>query len=206
MSDPRQATDLGFTQEVLPESCHVCFIYDDEKQRKKIVAEYLAAGLKHSEIVRYAADTTTPEEIRSWLLEVGVPLPKDDSFSVFKADSFYCPAGQFEPDKMIGGMILRYEQYKKAGRSGIRSCGEMTWALRGIPGSNRLLEYEALLTTVTSDFRHSGMCLYDAHQFDGITLFQVLQLHPYMIAQGQIVRNPFCIKPEEFLAESRENT
>jgi hypothetical protein len=206
MNNQRQEVDLGFTQEVLPESNHVCFIYDDETQRKKIVSEYLAAGFKHGELVRYAADMTEPEEIRSWLLELGIPLPKDDSFSVFKAASFYCPTGHFEPEKMISGMLLRYAQLKKAGYSGIRSCGEMTWALHGIPGSNRLLEYEALLTAINVDFPHTGMCLYDAHQFDGITLFKVLQVHPYMVAQGQIVRNPYYIKPEEFLAEFKANS
>ncbi|MBI5030860.1 MAG: MEDS domain-containing protein [Chloroflexi bacterium] len=205
MNNPRQPIELGFTEEVLPESCHMCFIYDDEAQRQKIVSEYLAAGLKHGELVRYAADMTSSEEIHSWLLQLGIAPPQDDSFSVFKAESFYCPNGQFDPGKMIAGMLPRYAQLKKAGYKGIRSCGEMTWALRGIPGSNRLLEYEALLSTVTGDFPHTGMCLYDAKHFDGITLFQVLQVHPYMIAQGQIVRNPFYLKPEEFLAESKRN-
>jgi hypothetical protein len=37
-------------------------------------------------------------------------------------------------------------------------------------------------------------------------LFKVLQIHPYMIAQGQVVRNPFYIKPEEFLAKLRANS
>jgi hypothetical protein len=45
------------------------------------------------------------------------------------------------------------------------------------------------------------MCQYDARRFDGATLFKVLQVHPYMVAQGQIVRNPFYLKPEEFLEE-----
>jgi hypothetical protein len=51
------------------------------------------------------------------------------------------------------------------------------------------------------------MCLYDARLFDGATLFKVLQVHPYMIARGQIVRNPFYVRPEEFQEElnSRKN-
>ena len=77
----------------------------------------------------------------------------------------------------------------------------MTWALRCLSDSDRLMEYEALLNTVTDTFPHSGMCQYDARIFDGATLFKVLRVHPYMIVQGQIVNNPFYVRPEEFMAE-----
>lgn len=90
---------------------------------------------------------------------------------------------------------------KKPGFSGSRACGEMTWVLRGIPGSERLLEYEVGLNMIEDDFPRIGMCQYDARLFDGVTLFKVLQVHPFMVAQGQIVRNPFYMKPEEFLKQ-----
>ena len=44
------------------------------------------------------------------------------------------------------------------------------------------------------------MCQYDARLFDGATLFKVLQIHPFMVAQGQVVRNPYYLRPEEFLS------
>lgn len=193
--------DLGFTPEIIPECHHLCLIYDNEEQRRKIVSAYLAAGLKRGEAVRYAADVTPLEEIQAWLLELGGEVPKDESFKVFNAGSFYCPQARFNPQEMISAMLPRFELAKQAGYSGVRSCGEMSWALRGIPGSDNLLEYEALLNTVIGTFPHIGMCLYDARRFDGATLFKVLQVHPYMIAQGQVVRNPFYLTPEEFLAE-----
>ncbi len=206
MNDQRQDMDLAFNIEHLPESPHMCLIYDSEEQRQKMVSEYLAAGLAHGEVVRYAADETSPEQIRSWILEMGVEIPPDAPFGVLKAESFYCPQGQFEPQQVIDGMLPRYEQYKKAGYHGIRTCGEMTWSLKGIPGSERLLEYEVLLGTIGGDFPHSGMCLYDARRFDGAMLFKVLQVHPYMIAHGQLVRNPYYLKPEEFKTELEANS
>lgn len=51
--------------DVLPECHHLCLIYDNEEQRRKIVSEYLAAGLKRGALVRYFADKTTPEEVRT---------------------------------------------------------------------------------------------------------------------------------------------
>lgn len=208
MKKSKKEVVLGFTKEHFPESCHVCLIYESEEQRKKIISEYLAAGLRQGELVRYFTDKTSPETVRSWLLEMGVELSeaeKNGTFSISRAESAYCPNGQFEPQKMIDGSVQRYSMAKKAGYSGSRACGEMSWALHNIRGSDRLLEYEVLLNTVTDPFPHTGMCQYDARLFDGATLFKVLQIHPYMIAHGQVVRNPFYIRPEEFQVEKNSD-
>ena len=189
----------GFTKELFPYGAHLCLIYDSEEERRQIAAEYMAAGLRQGEQVRYFTDVSTPEEIRSWLRGMGVDVPENEAFGIARAENAYCPEGRFEPKKMIAGSAQRYETAKNAGYSGVRFCGEMSWALKGIHGSDRFLEYEALLNTVTATFPHSGMCQYDARLFDGATLFKVLQLHPYMIANGQIVRNPFYLRPEEVL-------
>ena len=201
MNNPQQEVDMGFTQEVFPDCHHLCLIYDSEEQRRKIVSEYLAAGLKHGEIVRYFADTTAPDEIRGWLSEMGMELKEDDSFQIVKAESAYCPSGSLVPQQVLDNAVVRYAMAKEAGYSGSRACGEMTWVLRGIPGSDRLLEYEVGLNMIEDDFPRIGMCQYDARLFDGAMLFKVLQVHPYMVAQGQVVRNPFYMRPEEFIKE-----
>lgn len=206
MKESVKNSPMGFTEEHFPESCHVCLIYESEEQRQKIISEYIAVGLRQGELVRYFTDKTSPETVRSWLSEYGVELSeaeKTGSFAISKAENAYCPEGKFEPQKMIDRSVIRYDQAKMAGYTGSRACGEMTWALKDIPGSDHLLEYEVLLNTVTSTFPHTGMCQYDARLFDGATLFKVLQVHPYMIAHGQVVRNPFYLRPEEFQAEQK---
>ncbi|MEW6401521.1 MAG: MEDS domain-containing protein [Chloroflexota bacterium] len=193
--------DLGFTTEVVPDCHHICLIYDNEEQRRKIVSQYLAAGMKAGEIVRYFADTTDPDEIRAWLSEMGVELRDDDSFRIIPAENAYCPGGRFVPQVVIDNAVARYSMAREAGYSASRVTGDMSWVLRDIPGADQLLEYEVGLNGIHHDFPRVGMCQYDARRFDGSVLFKVLQVHPYMVAQGQIVRNPFFVKPEEFLRE-----
>jgi hypothetical protein len=206
MSKDTHGIDVGFTWDVLPEGCHVCLIFDSEAQRDAIVPEYLAAGLRQGELVRYWADETTPEVVRSWLSEAGVDAPdasESGPLLVARADGVYCPDGRFEPQRVIDKMAPGYDRARTAGFTGVRTCGEMTWALRGIPGSERLMEYEALLGTVSHAFPHVGMCQYDARRFDGATLFRVLQVHPFVVAGGQIVRNPYFMRPEDFLPQTQ---
>jgi hypothetical protein len=204
MNKVNKEIQLGFTEQSYPDMNHICLIYDNEEQRQKIVSEYLAAGIREGEFVRCFSETIAPEKIFSWLKEMDIMLPdpvNKDNFNVLEADKAYCPDGCFEPEKTIERAIKRYELAKKEGYSGSRVCGEMSWVLKDIPGSERFLEYEVLLNKVDHPFRRIGMCQYDARLFDGATLLNVLKVHPYIIAQGQIVRNPFYVRPEEFLAK-----
>lgn len=200
--------DLGFTQERFPTGIHVCLIFDRDDERQKVVSEYMAAGLRQGEQVRYFTDTTAPEKVRDWLSEIGVEIPEakeNGTFRVIKAENGYYPSGQFEPREMISRILSNYELAKKAGYSGARSCGEMTWMLKDIPGaaSERLIEYEVLLSMIDTSFPHSGMCQYDARLFDGATLFNVLKVHPWMVVRGKVVQNPYYISPQEFLKEAK---
>jgi hypothetical protein len=204
MNAQHQEFDLGFTTEVVPDCHHLCLIFDDEAQRHKIVSEYLAAGLNHGELVRYFADVTPPQAIRTRLIDLGVELSQAEeagSFGITRAEDAYCPNGHIMPQDVVKNAKARYAMAQQAGYRGSRVCGEMTWVLRRAADINRLLEYEARLNLINEAFPYIGMCQYDARQFDGATLFKVLQVHPYMIAQGQIVRNPFYVRPEEFLED-----
>lgn len=186
----------GFAWDELPPTCHACFIFDDPAQRDAILRSYLGAGLERGELVRYFADVTPPEVVASWVgrddgAAFAMGLAADGPLRIIKAETAYCPDGAFDPRRMISGMIPGYERARQAGFAGVRTAGEMTWALRGIPGADRLMEYESLLNTVEYPFPHLGMCQYDAREFDGATLFRMLQVHPYVVAGDRVVWNPY---------------
>lgn len=78
----------------------------------------------------------------------------------------------------------------------------MKWPgpLRGIPGSEKLIEYESRLNLLVEQNPITLICQYDANRFDGATIYDVLNVHPMMIVRGQVVRNPYYVPPAEFLA------
>jgi hypothetical protein len=200
MNNKAQGMDLGFTTELIPDCNHICLIYDSDEERQEIVSAYLAAGIKQGELVRYFADETPAQNIFAWLSEKRIEfseVEEGESFQILEAAKAYCPSGRFEPREVLDAMVSRYAMADQAGYRGSRVTGEMTWALRAIPGSERLLEYEMGINAVHHKFPHIGMCQYDARLFDGAMLFKVLQVHPYMVARGHVVRNPFYIKLEE---------
>lgn len=204
MSVSREKVDMGFTKDLFLEGTHICLIYDNEEQRRKVIGKFLAAGLTRGEQVFYFADTTTLQEVKVWLEDMGLKLPEekqDGPFSINKAENVYCPSGKFVPSEMIDRLKNCYDHAVNAGYTGARGTGEMSWALRGIPGSGRLMEYESLINTISEKYPITPICQYDARRFDGTTLLNVLKVHPLMIVQGQIVRNPYYLTPQDFLRD-----
>lgn len=202
MSQSRRNVPLGRSRELFPEGSHVCLIYSDDDDRRDEIGAYLALGVAEREKVGYFADTTPPADVKAWLLSSGVPVPAvEEAFRVLDAPGVYCPSGEFVPDDMLGTLKRWYDDAITWKYEGARVSGEMTWALRGFPGSERLVEYEALINKLVEVTPITAVCQYDARRFDGATILDILRVHPMMIVHGQIVRNPYYTRPEEFLAK-----
>jgi DNA-binding CsgD family transcriptional regulator len=123
--------------------------------------------------------------------------------SISNVEDTYFPTGVFVPEAMIESLEQLYKDSCDDGASGCRATGEMSWALRNVPGSDHLVEYESEINSLLRRAPITVLCQYDTEQFDGETLFRVLSVHPLMVVRGQIMRNPCYIEPEEFEGSTR---
>jgi hypothetical protein len=195
------AISLGFDNKAYPAGTHMCLIYNDEAERRKIITKFLEGGLKTGEKVAYFVDEISPGDVYAWLEEMDVNIPEKDldaAFTAAEAQKTYCPDGTFIPDRMLTTLREFYDQSMDQGYPYCRVSGEMGWALKNLPGSDRLMEYESLVNLVVTTHPVTAVCQYDANRFDGATILKCLEVHPYMIVHGQVVHNPYYITPEEF--------
>lgn len=186
---------LGFTDGLFPSGTHMCMIYSDEEERREILSQYLAAGVADGDRMGYFADVWDLDDLRAYLQEkTGMPirsLEEKTQCALYEANPLYCPDGFFSPEAMWDKLAAIYRKAREDGYPGIRLTGEMTWSLRGAPGTERLAEYEAGVNQVMEKHPFTAICQYDANRFDGKTLFNVLRVHPYMLAGHQVVANPY---------------
>lgn len=194
MHSERDGISVGFCSERFHEGTHMCLVYRDESERRRIVAKFIESGLVGDERTYYFVDTATPADVVQWLrscdVDVSASLERG-SFSVDEAAETYCPDGMFSAKRMWETLKSAYSSSKNANYPRSRVTGEMTWALRGIPGSEQLIEYEAGINHVVKTHPITAMCQYDANRFDGELIFKALQVHPYMVMNGQLVMNPY---------------
>ena len=177
---------------------HVCLIYDDEAERREVVAAFAREGLTAGERVAYFTDAA-PAGIRDWLTALGVELPEPPQFTVTAARDVYCPDGEFRPERMPPFWHRFHDEATAQGFPGARATGETSWS-REVPGGERIVEYEAQLNNVLAEIPVTALCQYDVHRFDGATILDILRVHPLMFIGGQMVRNPYYVAPEQFLA------
>lgn len=204
MSDSERMISLGFTAERFPAGTHMCYIYNDDTERRDVVSKYVESGLRGHEKVGYFVDLVSPGDMPADPSALGIDLPSDidaRGLSITPTLDTYCPDGTFLPERMLEKLRSMYRGSIAEGYAGARAGGETSWALQGIPGSERLIEYEARINTIVAEYPTTVVCQYDARRFDGATLFDVLNVHPMMIVRGQVVRNPYYVEPEHFLAK-----
>lgn len=202
----RRIISLGFTAERVFEGQHICYIYNDDTERLRVMAKYMESGMLEGEKLLYLVDVMTPAEMLDCLEELGVDVhAKADRLTVAEAASGYCPSGVFNADEMLSAIRHFYQKaVDQEGYPGARGTGEMSWCLiEGRADEESVMEYEARLNHLLSAYPYTACCQYDARRFDGHIIMDILSVHPVMIVRGQLVKNPYYIEPDVFLEEYR---
>ncbi|MEW6555051.1 MAG: PAS domain S-box protein [Actinomycetota bacterium] len=201
MGDVRGHSLIRGLEELRPGD-HLCCIYQSEDEHRALVTSFLRHGLERGEKVIYIVDNHTAEEVLGYLERVGIetsPFLDSGQLTVLTVDDAYMKDGVFDPDGMIA--MLREETDKAAsqGYAVLRVTGEMTWALRGLPGSERLIEYEAKLNHFFPSSRCMAICQYDRRRFNPELLLDVLSTHPIAVIGSEVFENFYYVPPEQFI-------
>lgn len=193
---PRRQVALGFTPELFPEGTHICYLYSDDDERMRFMSDYVASGVENQESVTYIVDA--PAEVLGKVVDqrhiTAAAHDHQDKLSLKSALETCCPGGYFDPEQMLGTLRDVYTSHPES-CVGARLAAEMTWALRHLPGTERLVEYEGRINELLKTYPLTTLCQYDTRRFSGATIFQLLNVHPIMIVHGQIMRNPFYVLP-----------
>jgi diguanylate cyclase (GGDEF)-like protein len=198
MAARRRKISLGFTDEPYPEGTHICYFYGSDDERRQVLPLFILRGLASRESVDYVADVRDRKDLPGALAKVDISIDSSRFPGHLEAQSVtqeYFPQGYFDPGATLARLRQLYEQRKQAGYAGSRASGEMSWVLRGVPGADRVVEYEARLNQLLEETPLTVMCQYDTRRFDGAMLFDLLSVHPVMFMRGHVLRNPFYVPP-----------
>jgi putative nucleotidyltransferase with HDIG domain/PAS domain S-box-containing protein len=104
---------------------------------------------------------------------------------------------------MIRLLISETKKALKEGYRVLRASGEMSWALRGHPGSEKLIEYEAKLNRdFFPNYPCLAICQYDRSKFDSGLIKSIIMTHPLIARKKQILFNHYYIPPEDMLSRN----
>ena len=188
---------LGFSDAAVPPGTHICFFYESEQERDRVIMEFLGAGVAGGEMCFGAVHGRNPSAVLSGLGTAGCnvnPALERGQLTVCDSSRLFYPEGEFVPDEMINRLVRLSESASEAGYPLLRAFGELSWVREQPDKCSRVVECEHRLN---EEFftRHPavGVCLYDMRFFKDGFLDDVFVRHPYFIYKGQFKRNPSCI-------------
>jgi hypothetical protein len=190
----------GIAEIGLVPGSHVCAFYRGDGDRDQLLIGYLSAGLTAGDKCICIVDSAgAAKRLEALPGARGEPGPFDGQLDIHLPESTYLAHGEFNSSDMLMFWTDSMTKAEVEGYSFCRLVGEMTWALRDVPGVEHLIGYESELNRVTSSYPVVVLCMYDLDRFSGEVVVNVVKTHPQVLVQGILVENPYYIGPDEFL-------
>jgi len=181
---------------------HVCGFFDSREEQYETLLPWIKEGIKNNEEVINILDGGLHHDHCCRLSEADIPVQEaveSGQLKLLAADDTYLLGGTFAAERMVN--IL--EQALIDARNGpyrmFRGYGDMEWALKNLPGTDELIEYEARINTFAPKYDCSIVCAYDINKFSGSAVADILATHPYVIMHGKIHKNSHFIEPIDLL-------
>ncbi len=183
---------LAYPSKVFPAGAHICYLYHDDEERRRVLSGFVKSGLSAGEAVVYFADVLEPDGLTEAVEELGIPdeARRNELVTAYSV-STYIPRNRFVPEALRARFRDTYRCSRAGGLNGARIFVEMTWALRGFPGSEHLVEHESRINRLVANNPMTLMCQYDMRRFDGATAFATLGVHPMLMVRGEVIPNPY---------------
>ncbi|HVS51326.1 MAG TPA: MEDS domain-containing protein [Opitutaceae bacterium] len=181
---------------------HICCFYDSSQQLESVFLPYLQEGIRNGEHVVCIFPEGEHANLKAKLKAGGSELEAAESreqFKVLTEDETYIAGGSFAKTRMAGMLKDVLEAAKNGPHPTVRTLGEMSWALRNLPGTDELAEYECMVNELCDTYGCTLACAYDLNKFSGRVLADAFATHSHIVLNGVIHENVHYMPPAEFL-------
>lgn len=169
-----------------PRPIHACAIFDTPTEQLRVMSHHLSAGLASGQRALGLIELGSAGDLTEALELQGVDVAGQvarGALQVRSASSAYLPDGSFDPARTIQMVAHAEQDALLAGYRGLCAAANMSWALGGAPGTERLTEYEYLIErTVYRRLNVVGLCQYEATRFEAEELRRIRGAHPIQVA------------------------
>jgi hypothetical protein len=203
MNSSRHVTVAGRS---IRESTHICAFFDSSRAQYAVAVPFFREGLANGErIVTLCEAEKLPAHV-SRLERSGVPMKRAISgrqVKVMSSEDTYLRGGRFEVERTLEVIEDALFDAEHDRFRGLRTWGDMGWALRNLEGTGQLMEYESRLNLLTEAHDCTLLCVYDLNRFGARVLMDILCTHPKVLMGDTLLENPYYIPPAEFLHRLR---
>jgi len=183
---------------------HICAFFSSREEQYEILLPWIKDGINNKEEVFSILHKDFHDDHCSRLSKAGIPVQEmvtRGQLKIHASEDTYLHGGTFAAERMTKLLEQALIDAQSGPYGKFRGYGEMEWALKNLPGTDELMEYEARINTYAPKYDCSIICAYDITRFSGSAIVDILATHPYVIMDGKIHKNPHYTEPLEFLGK-----
>lgn len=186
---------------------HVCAFFDSRDEEYSVLGPFYKEGLDRGEKCVHIVDPSLIGDHMERLRSHGVD-PETccgrGQLDVLSWDDAYLDGGTFDQDRMLKAIDAVIEAGRASGYPRMRIMGNMAWTLKGNPGTEQVLEFEARVNDVLTESRQLAVCVYDSSKMSGAMMMDILRSHPLTLVGKVLHRNPFYVPPRQLAEQLRQ--
>lgn len=169
------------------------------------MGEFIAEGCARDHKTMFLLDPDMAAETQQHLTEQGLDLDcahTKGKFDLRVWDQTYLKDETFDAESILKFIDESMSAIHDAGHECIWAAGDMNWAGKNPECSAQLLAYEARLNYLKPKFDDDiWICFYDASQFNGRVIAEVIRAHPVVLMGRSIYENSLYTEPDTLLKE-----
>lgn len=181
---------------------HICSLACTPAEQAALVAAYVQQGLDRGERVLLIGTAPDRDALARRLSAIGIDVAASTcsgQLLLRTALETYLRDGCFVPERMFEFWDSELARATSDGFSVLRVTGETDWAQTGVPGAERIIEYEARLNTILPGSRYIVLCQYHVGGCPAQRALDVLETHPLAVVGLEAYANFYYVPPEALL-------
>jgi MEDS: MEthanogen/methylotroph, DcmR Sensory domain len=206
MTSSRRAVE--FAGRTLDRSRHICAFFNSADEERRVLRSFNKDGIDRGEKEVHLVEAASRAEYLKGLEDAGIDVQQamgTGQLQVLPWTDAYVRDHQFDQDAMLASVEQLIQSGAEAGYPLTRLVGHhMDWLFLDKPAVTNLVEYEARLNHVLSNYNDAVICNYDLSKFSASVAMDIMRTHQLVIIGGLLQANPFYVPPEQFLDEMRQ--
>ena len=188
------AEEVLFTEEGqrVGVGAHVCAMHENPGGVLGALAQTFAAGLRNNERCAYIASESSVAEVRRGLSEAGVDVggaeEKGDLIFMTDRGPLLKDGAEFDPEHLLQAITNLFGATMEAGYAGLRLSADVPWISNGVPGEDRILEFEAMADEIINvpGTPLLAVCQYRLSELEPEDSLEILQRHPLTLVGARL--------------------
>lgn len=186
---------------------HACLIYKDSKEQIDVIRQILEESAKKNELCIYILDENAEAQIHGMLRENtmdSVHTREMKTLRVYSIGELLADDGNISRAKLEELLLKFKASAEKSDFQSLKIISENSWFHNLIEIPEKLEEYEAFMDELSERYSISLICQYALSDYEPSVIKRLLQLHATVLYDGQVLKNPYHIKPVSITSSERE--